>query len=475
VQDLLFLGHSCRGARAIAGSIPLRIMRQSVLPAAYGLDGVTYSANSQTGGRPYSYKVRYPYGFKFTPKLAYIASRSDKTPTESDLQRRYAGEYEVSDFAYGAFNNVTMHLRGFYVLSAAMNLIRQYPSANFIFKYNPNFFSARGISDLPGYFSEQLTIKGLSADKLSFVVDQDLLAGPEGGGYSWTRDMWLNARERETMRSVKLSNNVLNGTDETTKVPVSLEGGAIFPIGGYFFVNKSVWNQYTDDPADTVDARYDYYGKLSGRRPIFLGQGLENFEPANGHVDVYMIFLPQKNGQVAIGLPDLDQGRALYAGLDDKGIRDALRDQFLTAQFALRVAQDERASVDAFDPNASGLPKFLSLGSFHRAYGRMTFAQLSEPNDPYDMEADWLKSQGFEVFRYPGIPGALPANGFVEVTKDKATFTTTSFGYPLMESELAKRLGQFGYSLFLIPQVTGVSQGAGLHCLTNENRLEGES
>jgi hypothetical protein len=190
-----------------------------------------------------------------------------------------------------------------------------------------------------------------------------------------------------------------------------------------------------------------------------------------------MIFLPQKNGQVAIGLPDLDQGRALYAGLDDKGIRDALRDQFLTAQFALRVAQDERASVDAFDPNASGLPKFLSLslGSFHRAYGRMTFAQLSEPNDRYDMEADWLKSQGFEVFRYPGIVGALPANGFVEVTKDKATFTTTSFGYPLMESELAKRLGQFGYSLFLIPQVTGVSQGAGLHCLTNENRLEGES
>jgi hypothetical protein len=104
-----------------------------------------------------------------------------------------------------------------------------------------------------------------------------------------------------------------------------------------------------------------------------------------------------------------------------------------------------------------------------------TFAQLSEPNDPYDMEADWLKSQDFEVFRYPGIVGALPANGFVEVTKDKATFTTTSFGYPLMESELAKRLGQFGYSLFLIPKVRGVSEGAGLHCLTNENRLEGES
>lgn len=473
LQDLLFLGDSCWRARAIAADIPATIMRQAVLPAAYGLDGVTYSVNSQPGGR--SYKVRYPGGFKFIPKLAYTDSRPGKTPTTSDLQTRYAGEYEVSDFAYGSFNNVTMHLRGFYVLSAAMNLIRQYPAANFVFKYNQNFFSSRGISDLPGYFTAQLSTNGLPTDKLTFVVDQSLMDSGEGLGYSWTRDMWLNATSSETMLSVKLSNTVLNGTDEITKVPVAMEGGAIFPIGGYFFVNKQIWNQYSDDPADTVEARADHYWRLTGRRPIFLGQGLENFEPVRGHVDTYMIFLPQRDGRVVIGLPDFDWGSALYGGLDEKSIRNALRDRFLTRQFALRVAQDQRASINTTDPSSSGLPKFLSQQSFYRAYGGMKFAQFSETNDLYDMEAAWLKSQGFEVFRYPGISGALPANGFVEVTKDKATFTTSSFGYPLMESELAKRLGEFGYSLFLIPAVDGVSEGAGLHCLTNENRLEGAS
>ena len=469
LQDLLFLGDSCWRARAIAAKIPTTILRQAVLPAAYGLDGVTYSVNSQPGAT--SYKVRYPDEFKFIPKLAYTDSRPGKTPTSSDLQNRFAGQYEVTDFAYGSFNNVTMHLRGFYVLSVAMNLIRQYPAANFVLKYNPNFFSSRGISDLPAYFMAQLSTNGLPTNKLTFVVDQSLLDSGEGVGYSWTRDMWLNATSRETMLSVKLSNTLLNGTDEITKVPVAMEGGAIFPIGGYFFVNKQIWNQYSDDPADTVEARADNYRRLTGRQPIFIGQGLENYEPVRSHVDTYMIFLPQRDGRVVIGLPDFDRGSALYGALDEKSIRNALRDRFLTAQFALRVAQDQRASIDTTDPSASGLPMFLSLPSFHRAYGLMTFAQLSETNDLYDVEAAWLKSQGFEVFRYPGISGALPANGFVEVTQDKATFTTSSFGYPLMESELAKRLGEFGYSLFLIPAVNGVSEGAGLHCLTNENRL----
>jgi hypothetical protein len=121
------------------------------------------------------------------------------------------------------------------------------------------------------------------------------------------------------------------------------------------------------------------------------------------------------------------------------------------------------------------MPRFVGLGSFEGYRGSFDISVPFSTSgdgldaDTLDANAEWLRQQGFEVFRFPYLQGYSQANGIPELSAAGATFTTTSV--PVFNDALAGAIGRYGYSLKLMPNNDSISDGAGYHCLTNEARF----
>jgi hypothetical protein len=257
------------------------------------------------------------------------------------------------------------------------------------------------------------------------------------------------------------------------RINLSTEGGAHYPIGQYIFLNKQhVWGkELSDATPEAISAYKERYRTSFGREPILLDFGSPQ-EGASGHVDLYLIFLPQASGKPAIGVADLRLGQRLLS-TQDKNVVVA-RD-FLDRQRNLRLPLQEKPALQSLEPASLGMPEFTGLGSFEGYRGSFDISVPFSTSgdgldaDTLDANAEWLRQQGFEVFRFPYLPGYSQANGIPELSAGGATFTTVSA--PAFNEALAEAIGRYGYSLKLMPNNNSISDGAGYHCLTNEARF----
>jgi hypothetical protein len=463
-QEMRFLGYSCDQANIIANQIPNQILSGKAIYTTFNKDSVTYSIPGLI------HYVKYPSGYLFNKKLAYDAVPLSTLPSSENLSEEYFGLYKISDFAYGLFNNITIQLPNFSKSSAALNLIRNYPDRNFEFHYNPAYFAKHGIYNFESYFFNQLVTYGLKSVNIKFKIDTNIKSEQEEFNSTWSRDQWANVIDVETKQMTRASYNKLSNTE--TSVPVNFtEGGAVYPIGKYIFMSKTTWANNYSNPDETSQDRYELVKEYTGRIPIFVGEGLDNYEPASGHIDTYLIFLPQKNNTVAIGVPDYILGKELISSFSQEDLKRLLRERFLTLQQVIAVERDLRPTIGSNDYNSTGLPAYLISQSYDTSILEFSSDRRDSDSPEYDQIANWFKAKGFEVFRYPAIPGFTQANGFVEVTNQKASFTATSFGLIPFDAALADIIKDFGFSLNLIPATSEISEGAGMHCITNENRL----
>jgi hypothetical protein len=476
-QELRYLGYSCAEARGLVSKVRGDILRSENLTSDFRVRHVRYSGGGFRGDPNVNLGVYtefpYPRGLSFNHKTYYPASKPLDPSKVPDLTRQYRGQYRVTDFAIGAFDNVEMNLEDPRVASAALNLIRSFPTRSFTFTYSPVVAKAFGIVDFPRYMRSIMTASNVPHTRVAFRATK---RGVEilDAFAPWVRDGWLSALNSQGGR-VKLQKaqfgEPVNGAEG---INLSTEGGAHYPIGQYIFLNKQrIWgSELYDATPEAVSAYKERYRTSFGREPILLDFGSPQ-EGASDHVDLYLIFLPQASGKPAIGVADLRLGRRLLS-TQDKNVVVA-RD-FLDRQRSLRLPLQEKPVLQSFEPASLGIPEFTRLGSFESYRGQLDISDSLRAvslggldADTLDANAEWLRQQGFEVFRFPYLPGYSQANGIPELSAVSATFTTVAA--PAFNEALAEAIGRYGYSLKLMPNNDSISDGAGYHCLTNEARF----
>lgn len=461
-QELRYIGYSCPLARLRTLLVPHALVRAEDLRAEFDVNRVRYNGGGSTT------EVPYPANVSFNPSMTFPSPNPLDPKRIIDLNRVYRGQYQATDFAYGKFDKVSLSLLDPRWAPGALTLMSTFRDRKFTIDYSPRTASFLGISDLPAMVRSRLSQYGVPSSNLTFVA-QDYDPSDLGFIYPWTRDGFLPALDASG-RLHKLAQTP-EPTPGLTQVNFNTVGGAHYPIGRYIFLNKQdVWSRNLgDETPETVKAYKEMYLRALGREPVLLDFG-QAHEGASGHVDVYMVFLPQPNGKPAIGVADVNLGRQILATQNKDR---AMTNTFLMQQRSLRFPVNERPQILPLEPAALGLPQFSSLGSFEIARAKLDTDPTLETSalnpSTLDLNAQWLRQAGFEVFRFPYLPGYSHANGIPEVTANGAVFTAPSA--PPFDASFAALVGRYGYSLRLIPRNRNTSDGAGYHCLTNEARF----
>lgn len=460
-QDMLYLGYSCEKARQLASNVPQNLLSAGVLRAESLGNAIHYFTDDG------EYTIPFPEGITDDFVTTYSAKNPLNPATVPDLTRVYQGEYRSADFAIGRFDFVSLEVSDPITWASSLNLIRAFPGRHFQLYYSPSTLSRFGISNMPEYVRQALKRNGLDDTNITFEARD-----PEKSVQVWLRDVWLIARNVASDVVVRLrdSRNDLHREQEFAPIDISTEGGAHFPVGRYHFLNPHIWRTDLPVPRDELVTQYKArYQALFGREPVLLNYGTDN-QSANEHVDLYLIFLPQADGKPAVGVADPSLGGRLLEGAP---LSQTLRGNFLMQLHNQRLPLADRLTVSSFEPARSGMPAFVNLWS-HR-YSSSHFLEWatidSWGQERLDAEALWLQEQGFTVFRFPIATGMNPANGIVELSDEGARFTTVSWGSKTFDEQFAGILGRYGYSVRFMPGNSGIFDGAGYHCLTNESRL----
>ncbi len=466
-QDLLFLGYPCLEARAVASRVDGRLLIKDTINASVTERSIRYRAEGS--------EVEFPFynGFVNRSRLDYPVVRRGFAEMVVRGNPQPRGEFRVTDYAVGTMNRITMDVTDPSGSTAAMNLITRLKDRHFTLMVDSKLAIRLGVPDLVEQMKRTLKSSGVDLARIEFkemgAPESEVLEYKRTFGYPWTRDSWLSALNRDGSR-VQLKNFKL-ATPQFVPTTLSSEGGALFPLGRFIFlaqraVEQSGFSSLEDpwDPAK-LPALTGAYLKEFGRIPVVVDTPAKTI----GHLDVYSMFLPQPNGRPVIGVADLRFGQAIVYSLNT---RNLLRDEFLSRAYSNPTDSERSATISSFNPSGSGLPWYQSTFSFaserHRLTTRIPSADAFDA-DTLDSVALQLRRQGFIVFRFPYYPGLSMANGLTEVSAEAgANFYAPDS--PPFNRIMAALVNSYGYSLRLLPRGFGVSDGAGYHCRTNEDR-----
>jgi len=468
-QDLLFLGYPCLEARTAASRVDGRLLLKDSIAMSVTDRSVRYRSEGR--------EVVFPFynGFVNRSRLDYPVSWRGFADRVVRANPQPRGEYQVTDYAVGAMNRITMDVIDPTSITPAMNLIRRLKDRQFTLNFDSNVASRLGVPDIVEQIKRTLRSSGVDLARIEFkemeLSESDVLYYKRTFGYPWTRDSWLSALNRNGTR-IKLKNSRW-GTPTTPLISTALNtvGGAHFPLGKFIFLTQqalenSGFSSFEDPWSSAkLPALTDAYSKEFGRTPVVVDTPNKTLI----HVDVYSMFLPQPNGRPVIGVADLRFGQSIIYSLDKKSL---LRDEFLSRSYSNPTDSERMASISSYNPAASGMPWYHRGTSF--ADRRNGFSSRVLPvdvleADTLDSSALQLRLQGFTVFRFPYYPRMSMANGLTEVSAETgANFYAPDS--PPFNNIMASLVNSFGYSLRLLPRGDGVTDGAGYHCRTNEDR-----
>lgn len=466
-QDLLFIGYPCSEARTAVSRVDERLLMKDSITATVTERSIRYRAE---GG-----EFEFPFynGFVNRSRLDFPVLRRGFADMVVRGNPQPRGEVQVGDFAVGAMNRITMDVIDPAGSTAAINLITRLKDRQFTLTFNSQVASRLGVPDLVEQIRRTLKSSGVDLARIEFkelaLSDSEVLDYKRTFGYPWTRDLWLSALKRDGTR-VKLQ-HISRVTPPFTPTLLSSEGGAQFPLGRFIFLTQRALNQggfsSFEDPWNPakLPALTDAYLKEFGRIPIVVDTPTKTF----AHVDVYSMFLPQPNGRPVIGVADLRYGQSIVYSIDTKSL---LRDEFLSRSYANPTDSERAATISSINPAGSGTPWYHYNTSFasvrNRLSARVPAADVFDA-DNLDYLALQLRRQGFTVFRFPYFPGLSMANGLTEVSAESgANFYAPDS--PPFNRIMASLVNSYGYSLRLLPRGFGISDGAGYHCRTNEDR-----
>ena len=514
------------------------------------------------------------------------------TPEDKEAwERKYAGEYELTDAGIGRVEEVIVSYTDPLELQDAISRQELFspdkkirilcPPSVDLTEFQNTYFSMLRERGIP--FDEQnISFQQATAVQTPWMRDSMLRGKNPRTGKDAIFDHHHNQAPNWTFRAIKRPNDADLSRELATLLPETefheispyFEGGDMRAVGPYIFIGKNTFERAKDSfdlfegsyfvlpdgevrgvgdrpreemqrelgegavfheaPEEGTDhwviqigeKYYDQsaiskeeigekikaeYQRLFGREVMIVGEGIPKKQPA-GHIDMFITFLPNKDGKPTVVVGDAGLTKKMLNGMDKDDLSEETAEgsDLIDRQFKqLEGIPTSESFTDEQKKNTGSEYVLNNLAMVnaeryrdilngkidperHADYYTAWHKKVEKFEAGLNAHAEWFKQRGFEVERIPIVPqpradqGKLEAykaaisintfnNGLVEAYVDEEnrlqkSFAMPSYGFRKLEHAAAEVFRKHGYKVKKSPLVHYPYNKGAWNCSTQEKR-----